>query len=197
MLNGTRFNGTIHTCGENATCSSTTCGNLTLVDAIGALSGLSGIICNKVDCCTGSECNSPFACPGNQVYSMCASCDRTCANLNQPVVCTRVCQQKCTCPAGLVLNGDMCVDATQCPVAPVMNITCPSVSPNACTNELKSSFICDFMKWRLSLNHWLQKFEQWRVSNGYTSTLPTPVCPNFNVQCNDATKLKYTTDIYR
>jgi len=55
-------------------------------------------------------------CPGNQVFSTCASCDVTCEERFVPKICTAECRVQCTCPFDTpYLNGDMCVTAEECP----------------------------------------------------------------------------------
>nr|XP_018672022.1 SCO-spondin-like isoform X2 [Ciona intestinalis] len=66
-------------------------------------------------CLTSLQCDAALACPGNQIYSMCtAGCDITCQNFNNPPSCL-ACQARCTCPAGMVLNGINCVLTSSCP----------------------------------------------------------------------------------
>jgi len=56
-------------------------------------------------------------CPGNQVFSTCASCNVTCEEKFTPFICTlEECRVQCTCPFDApYLNGDMCVTAEECP----------------------------------------------------------------------------------
>ncbi|XP_076805005.1 zonadhesin-like isoform X1 [Clavelina lepadiformis] len=56
-------------------------------------------------------------CPGNQVFSVCASCIVTCEERFNPQPCRDVCTPQCTCRAGLYWDGRNCVDDSECPAA--------------------------------------------------------------------------------
>ncbi|XP_076808006.1 zonadhesin-like isoform X2 [Clavelina lepadiformis] len=72
-------------------------------------------VCVEVKQCPAPEPTVP-ECPGNQIYSNCASyCPTTCSNLNQPIACITLCRQGCTCPSGMVDNGGVCVYEENCP----------------------------------------------------------------------------------
>ncbi|XP_031420651.2 von Willebrand factor, partial [Clupea harengus] len=54
-------------------------------------------------------------CPVGMEYSVCAqSCSTTCQSLNIPEVCQEECVDGCDCPVGKVLDGERCVDVSQC-----------------------------------------------------------------------------------
>lgn len=54
-------------------------------------------------------------CSGGRVYQECGSpCPRTCRNRNQQMTCASRCLDGCFCPAGTVLDGDVCVAEDQC-----------------------------------------------------------------------------------
>ncbi|KAL2092952.1 hypothetical protein ACEWY4_010264 [Coilia grayii] len=54
-------------------------------------------------------------CPIGMEYSVCAqSCSTTCQSLNIPEVCREECVDGCNCPVGKVLDGERCVDVSQC-----------------------------------------------------------------------------------
>lgn len=57
-------------------------------------------------------------CPIGMQYSECTkSCSTTCHSLNIQEVCKEECVDGCTCPAGKVLDGNRCVDVSQCSCA--------------------------------------------------------------------------------
>uniref|UniRef100_H2Z4J9 TIL domain-containing protein n=1 Tax=Ciona savignyi TaxID=51511 RepID=H2Z4J9_CIOSA len=68
-------------------------------------------------CLTNEQCDVAEACPGNQIYSLCAGCDVTCSQRNDSIACPLICQQKCTCPPDTYLHGDLCLTNDQCAVA--------------------------------------------------------------------------------
>uniref|UniRef100_H2ZLF2 TIL domain-containing protein n=1 Tax=Ciona savignyi TaxID=51511 RepID=H2ZLF2_CIOSA len=152
-------------------------------------------------CVHSSQCPVSPNCPGNQVYFTCAGCDQTCADLGQPPKpCITVCQSKCTCPNGLYLDGFMCVNASQCPVSPSpsLNITCPDVGNTMCASKLRSGYVCEFIRWRIDLNQWLQKFELWRTQNGQYGALAVPPCVDFMIQCENAGQMRnFYGDFYK
>ncbi|KAK9516736.1 hypothetical protein VZT92_024651 [Zoarces viviparus] len=54
-------------------------------------------------------------CPIGMQYSECTkSCSTTCHNLNIQEVCKDECVDGCTCPVGKVLDGNRCVEVSQC-----------------------------------------------------------------------------------
>ncbi|KAM9352375.1 von Willebrand factor [Symphorus nematophorus] len=54
-------------------------------------------------------------CPIGMQYSECTkSCSTTCHSLNIQEVCKEECVDGCTCPVGKVLDGNRCVDVSQC-----------------------------------------------------------------------------------
>ncbi|KAF7224520.1 von Willebrand factor isoform X2 [Nothobranchius furzeri] len=54
-------------------------------------------------------------CPIGMQYSECTkSCSTTCHSLNIQEVCKEDCVDGCTCPTGKVLDGNRCVEVTQC-----------------------------------------------------------------------------------
>ena len=54
-------------------------------------------------------------CPENTVYDPCFSgCPSTCMSLGSSVTCAETCQETCRCADGLVLDGGVCVDPSQC-----------------------------------------------------------------------------------
>ncbi|XP_069586533.1 SCO-spondin-like [Ranitomeya imitator] len=65
--------------------------------------------CNSHNCTPG--------CPGDQIFSSCASsCPRTCADLRPETLCiSDACEPGCSCPPGKVVQGDRCVAPEQCP----------------------------------------------------------------------------------
>ncbi|XP_047452758.1 von Willebrand factor [Mugil cephalus] len=57
-------------------------------------------------------------CPIGMRYSECTkSCSTTCHSLNIQEVCKDECIDGCTCPAGKVLDGNRCVEVSQCSCA--------------------------------------------------------------------------------
>ncbi|XP_078482213.1 zonadhesin-like [Ciona intestinalis] len=72
-------------------------------------------------CLTNEQCDAAAACPNNQVYSLCAGCDVSCADRNNPGPCTLQCRQQCTCPSGTYLYMEECISDIQCNVA----LNCP------------------------------------------------------------------------
>ncbi|KAM9854763.1 von Willebrand factor [Aulostomus maculatus] len=57
-------------------------------------------------------------CPIGMLYSECTkSCSTTCHSLNIQEVCKEECVDGCTCPVGKVLDGDRCVEVSQCSCA--------------------------------------------------------------------------------
>ncbi|XP_077125438.1 SCO-spondin-like [Ranitomeya variabilis] len=65
--------------------------------------------CNSHNCTPG--------CPGDQIFSSCASsCPRSCADLRPETLCiSDACEPGCSCPPGKVVQGDRCVAPEQCP----------------------------------------------------------------------------------
>ncbi|MGH0135907.1 UNVERIFIED_CONTAM: hypothetical protein FKN15_060350 [Acipenser sinensis] len=62
---------------------------------------------------TESHC-SP-RCPFGMEYNECISpCSHTCQSLNINEVCKEGCEDGCSCPEGKVLDGEHCVDSSQC-----------------------------------------------------------------------------------
>ncbi|KAF7670343.1 hypothetical protein LDENG_00018730 [Lucifuga dentata] len=60
-----------------------------------------------------SQCSAK--CPIGMVYSECTkSCSTTCQSLNIQEVCKEECVDGCTCPVGKVLDGNRCVEVSQC-----------------------------------------------------------------------------------
>ncbi|KAM3870572.1 von Willebrand factor [Diretmus argenteus] len=60
-----------------------------------------------------SQCSPK--CPIGMQYSECSkSCSTTCQSLNIQEVCREECVDGCTCPVGKVLDGDRCVEVSQC-----------------------------------------------------------------------------------
>ncbi|XP_056621756.1 von Willebrand factor [Triplophysa dalaica] len=54
-------------------------------------------------------------CPVGMEYSDCTSaCSTSCQSLNIQEVCKEQCVDGCNCPAGKVLDGERCVDVSQC-----------------------------------------------------------------------------------
>ncbi|KAM6936930.1 von Willebrand factor [Xenentodon cancila] len=54
-------------------------------------------------------------CPIGMQYNECTkSCSTTCHSLNIQEVCKEQCVDGCTCPAGKVLDGNRCVEVSQC-----------------------------------------------------------------------------------
>ncbi|XP_029010472.1 LOW QUALITY PROTEIN: von Willebrand factor [Betta splendens] len=54
-------------------------------------------------------------CPVGMQYSECTRpCSTTCHSLNIQEVCKEECVDGCTCPVGKVLDGDRCVEVSQC-----------------------------------------------------------------------------------
>ncbi|NP_001265809.1 von Willebrand factor precursor [Oryzias latipes] len=54
-------------------------------------------------------------CPIGMQYSECTkSCSTTCHSLNIQEVCKDECMDGCTCPAGKVLDGNRCVEVSEC-----------------------------------------------------------------------------------
>ncbi|XP_017261520.1 von Willebrand factor isoform X1 [Kryptolebias marmoratus] len=59
-------------------------------------------------------------CPIGMQYSECTkSCSTTCHSLNIQEVCKEDCVDGCTCPSGKVLDGNRCVEVSQCSCAHV------------------------------------------------------------------------------
>uniref|UniRef100_A0A3Q2CUH6 von Willebrand factor n=1 Tax=Cyprinodon variegatus TaxID=28743 RepID=A0A3Q2CUH6_CYPVA len=57
-------------------------------------------------------------CPIGMQYSECTkSCSTTCHSLNIQEVCKEECVDGCTCPTGKVLDGNRCVEVSQCSCA--------------------------------------------------------------------------------
>ncbi|XP_056407686.1 SCO-spondin-like [Hyla sarda] len=61
--------------------------------------------------------NCTPACPGNQIFSLCASsCPHTCTDLRPESPCvSEACEPGCSCPPGKVLQGNSCVAPEDCP----------------------------------------------------------------------------------
>uniref|UniRef100_A0A9J8CX21 von Willebrand factor n=1 Tax=Cyprinus carpio carpio TaxID=630221 RepID=A0A9J8CX21_CYPCA len=60
-----------------------------------------------------SQCSPK--CPIGMEYSDCTpTCSSSCQNINIQEVCKEECVDGCNCPAGKVLDGDRCVDVSQC-----------------------------------------------------------------------------------
>uniref|UniRef100_A0A672PHD4 von Willebrand factor n=1 Tax=Sinocyclocheilus grahami TaxID=75366 RepID=A0A672PHD4_SINGR len=60
-----------------------------------------------------SQCSPK--CPIGMEYSDCTpTCSTSCQNINIQEVCKEECVDGCNCPAGKVLDGDRCVDVSQC-----------------------------------------------------------------------------------
>lgn len=56
-----------------------------------------------------------FTCPEPQIYQACGSaCPATCANLTANENCNTLCRETCTCPEGLLLDGERCVPLGEC-----------------------------------------------------------------------------------
>ncbi|CAM5082052.1 unnamed protein product [Eretmochelys imbricata] len=54
-------------------------------------------------------------CPVGMEYKECVSpCVKTCQSLNINEVCQGQCADGCSCPVGKLLNGDSCVDSSEC-----------------------------------------------------------------------------------
>ncbi|KAM8973916.1 von Willebrand factor isoform 2-T2 [Pelodytes ibericus] len=54
-------------------------------------------------------------CPFGMEYNECATpCVKTCRSLDINEVCQEQCMDGCNCPEGKVLDGDRCIDATEC-----------------------------------------------------------------------------------
>ncbi|XP_060046210.1 von Willebrand factor [Erinaceus europaeus] len=55
------------------------------------------------------------ACPAGMEYKECVSpCTRTCQSLHISHMCQEQCVDGCHCPEGQLLDGDRCVDSTEC-----------------------------------------------------------------------------------
>uniref|UniRef100_A0A670HY20 von Willebrand factor n=1 Tax=Podarcis muralis TaxID=64176 RepID=A0A670HY20_PODMU len=55
-------------------------------------------------------------CPVGLEYKECTSpCAKTCQSLNINEVCQEKCVDGCSCPEGKLLDGDLCVDSSDCP----------------------------------------------------------------------------------
>ncbi|XP_078703551.1 SCO-spondin-like [Branchiostoma floridae x Branchiostoma belcheri] len=64
-------------------------------------------------CFTEEDCTS---CPPNMVYHSCLPCPRSCLDLQEHVECVeQECIPGCSCPTGLLLDGDLCVEREACP----------------------------------------------------------------------------------
>ncbi|KAI8889839.1 TIL-domain-containing protein [Backusella circina FSU 941] len=62
------------------------------------------------------------ACPINETFKQCKSCDQTCESLSDPLMCTMACVSGCSCIEGHVRNNGTCVPVSQCfskPAVPV------------------------------------------------------------------------------
>ncbi|XP_029453126.1 von Willebrand factor [Rhinatrema bivittatum] len=56
-----------------------------------------------------------FQCPAGMEYRECVSpCAQTCQSLNINEICSEQCVDGCSCPEGKFLDGDRCVDASEC-----------------------------------------------------------------------------------
>ncbi|KAJ8042859.1 Zonadhesin [Holothuria leucospilota] len=57
----------------------------------------------------------PFECPDGFVYSHCGTtCHNTCTERNRTASCIGDCQETCLCPDGKLLDGDRCVEESEC-----------------------------------------------------------------------------------
>ncbi|XP_035664469.1 SCO-spondin-like [Branchiostoma floridae] len=64
-------------------------------------------------CFAEEDCTS---CLPNMVYHSCLPCPRTCLDLQEHVECVeRDCIPGCSCPEGLLIDGDLCVEREACP----------------------------------------------------------------------------------
>ena len=66
-----------------------------------------------------SSCNFvpivAIRCPGELVYQVCGSaCPATCLEPAGEENCPESCMERCGCPEGLVLEGDRCIQASEC-----------------------------------------------------------------------------------
>ena len=66
-----------------------------------------------------SSCNFvpivAIQCPGELVYQVCGSaCPATCLEPAGDENCPESCTERCGCPEGLVLEGDRCIQASEC-----------------------------------------------------------------------------------
>ncbi len=58
---------------------------------------------------------SDLECPGGTVYDPCASpCQPSCGNTTQDDCIGSACIETCRCPEGQLLDGDHCVDPSNC-----------------------------------------------------------------------------------
>ncbi|XP_039266345.2 SCO-spondin-like [Styela clava] len=114
-------------CVKKSQCS---CSDGGLVYTIGKRlkSGCSECICNAGRWnCTSESCDATMKCPNNMIFSRQMSlCNQdTCDNVVRGAIVLRsernmecaseVSFQGCTCPNGMVLEGEHCIDPTECP----------------------------------------------------------------------------------
>nr|XP_018667681.1 chondroitin proteoglycan 1-like isoform X2 [Ciona intestinalis] len=97
-----------------------------------------------------------------------------------------------TSTQGPVTSPPPTVMPTANPNVPV--ILCPEVN-DASGCSLRSSFICEFIKWRVGVNVWLKKFQEWGAQNGVQINSPSLVCPDLNIQCKNPQQLRQFKDM--
>ena len=61
------------------------------------------------------ESDSFSVCPENQIFSECTGCRLRCVDQFDPPLCSGGCSPGCTCPPGMLLDGDVCVSLEDCP----------------------------------------------------------------------------------
>ncbi|XP_078491229.1 uncharacterized protein LOC100179015 [Ciona intestinalis] len=192
-IGGHNISGILTTCRPENQCSQ--CPDAAETYMLGIKFNATFQACNSSKCCDEYLCNLPKpSCPSNQVYSTCAGCDRTCADVGRNIPCPSVCRQKCTCPHGMYLDGETCVTADNCPGLPPIN--CPPLERANCSKAIRSLWICDYIKWRIhSRKVWLPSFNKWSEEHGIAVSIPE--CPTLDVKCKDGSQVYWYTDAHQ
>ena len=96
-----------------------------------------------------TESGQSQSCPDGMVFRSCGTaCPTTCDNLNEDISCTRQCVQGCFCASGTVLNGDKCVQKSDCSTAG------GSESPTVSCKSYKSIISLGFVSLNINfVNH--------------------------------------------
>ncbi|XP_010783151.1 von Willebrand factor isoform X2 [Notothenia coriiceps] len=84
-------------------------------------------------------------CPIGMQYSECTkSCSTTCHSLNIQEVCKEECADGCTCPVGKVLDGNRCVEVSQCSCVHMGR----HFPPGSSISQDCNTCVCENRKWR-------------------------------------------------
>ncbi|XP_078491677.1 uncharacterized protein LOC100180614 isoform X1 [Ciona intestinalis] len=116
-----------------------------------------------------------------------------CNGVNPPTTtATTTTMDPMTSTQGPVTSPPPTVMPTATPNVPV--ILCPEGN-DASGCSLRSSFICEFIKWRVGVNVWLKQFQEWGAQNGVQIDSTPLVCPDLNIQCKNSQQLKQFKDM--